>query len=60
MDDFRIFFLAVSEECTKSLKIALETRVELRVPVAPCKVEGHASVITFPGIFIDSGAQQLR
>ena len=59
LDDF---FLGPpgSEECTKSLKIARETCTELGVPVAPHKVEGPASVITFLGIAIDSGMQQLR
>ena len=59
LDDF---FLGPpgSEECAKYLKTALETSAELGVPVAPHKVEGPASVITFLGIVIDSGMQQLR
>ena len=49
--------------CLSGNKVApgiQKSRVELGGPVAPHKVEGHTSVITFPGTVIDSGVQQLH
>ena len=60
LDDFFFCGCHDSSECAESLSIALGVCAELGLPVAPAKVEGPSSVITFLGIEIDSLQQQVR
>ena len=60
LDDFFFCGGASSLDCANSLSVALETCTELGLPVAPAKVEGPSTVITFLGIEIDSIRQEIR
>ena len=59
LDDFLFVGRPHSQECAGALDTAISTCQGLGVPLAPEKVQGPASVITFLGIELDSEAQQL-
>ena len=58
LDDF-FFCGPPSLECVAALKVAIPTCQELGLPVAPAKVEGPSSTLTFLGIEIDSVAREV-
>ena len=55
-----VFFFCGSEACTTALGTTVLLCGRLGLRVAPHKVEGPCTVITFLGIEIDSGKQELR
>ena len=60
LDDFLIAELPDSTGCQEALSKALQTCTILGVPVAPKKLEGPASTITFLGLQFDTQLGQLR
>ena len=60
LDDFLFAGEALSSVCEDNLERGLSTCCILGVPVAPDKVQGRSSVITFLGIEIDTISLQLR
>jgi len=60
LDDFLIISPPSSDEGSRHLHSLLELFERLRVPVAPEKVEGPASCITFLGIEFDTNLMILR
>ena len=60
LDDFLFIGPPSSEVCAEALQIALPLCARLRLPVAPNKVDGPSTVLTFLGIEIDTVRQELR
>ena len=60
LDDFFFCGPAHSPVCQVALDTAIPLCHRLGLPVAPTKVEGPATCLTFLGIEIDSVAQELR
>ena len=60
LDDFLFVGPSMSTVCAQSLHRALTLCKELGVQVAPEKMEGPATVLTFLGIEIDTVARQLE
>lgn len=59
LDDFFFTGRAGSQDCAKALGIAIPLCSRLGFPVAPHKVEGPSTTLTFLGILIDSERQIL-
>ena len=60
LDDFLFFGRPDSEDCGRNLAKAVEVCTALGTPVAPHKLEGPLSVLTFLGIEIDTVQGLLR
>ena len=60
LDDFFFAVPPASEECAEALKVALPLCGKLGLPVAPTKVEGPSTVMTFLGIEIGTVRQQIQ
>ena len=60
LDDFLVLGRPGASECQQSLKTLLEVFQELGVPVAPGKLEGPATCLTFLGIEIDTSLLEVR
>lgn len=59
LDDFLFVGKPDSHECARNLAIALEVCSDLGVPVAPQKIEGPDTCLSFLGIQVDSVTSQL-
>ena len=59
LDDFLFVGPPASEQCLNTLRTAIETCTKLGFPVAPVKVSGPATVLTFLGIELDTMAWEL-
>ena len=59
LDDFFVLWPPQQAECAEALRVAIDTCLELGVPVAQNKVEGPATVLTFLGIQVDTWAGAL-
>ena len=60
LDDFLLAGPPFSNECHIALSSVQQTCSTLGVPVAPEKIEGPATSITFLGLQFDTQAGQLR
>lgn len=60
LDDFFFCGPPASQECAGALEIAVSVCQRLGLPVAPEKVEGPATVITFLGIEVDTMKEEVR
>ena len=60
LDDFFFCYHPPAALCAAQLNSAITVCENLGFPVAPKKVEGPSTVLTFLGIEIDSTAQELR
>ena len=60
LDDFLFVGLPASEQCLITLHTAIETWTKLGFPVAPLKVSGPVTALTFLGIELDTVAWELR
>ena len=60
LDDFFFCGPPATRDCAAALEVAIPTCLELGLPVAPEKVEGPSSTLTFLGIEIDSVAREIR
>ena len=60
LDDFLFAGHPATGECAASLAKALEVCTQLGMPVAPHKIEGPSTKLTFLGIEIDSQEAKLR
>ena len=60
LDDFLFCGPPATQVCAKALEVAVPVCQELGLPVAPHKVEGPATSLTFLGIEIDSVAKEIR
>ena len=60
LDDFFFAGPPGSDMCAVALEVAVPLCSKLGLPVAPHKVEGPATVLTFLGIEIDTQKQELR
>ena len=60
LDDFFFCGLPATRDCAAALEVAIPMCLELGLPVAPEKVEGPSSTLTFLGIEIDSVAREIR
>ena len=60
LDDFFLCAAPPAAICASHLNLAVSVCQNLGFPVAPSKVEGPSTVLTFLGIEIDSSAQELR
>ncbi len=60
LDDFFFCSAAHSPACKDNLAMAVATSDHLGLPVAPHKVEGPTTTLTFLGIEIDSTKRELR
>ena len=60
LDDFLFLGPPGHPMCNSTLSLAQSTCIELGFPVAPEKLEGPATVLTFLGIEIDTVAMELR
>ena len=60
LDDFFLAGHPASNECEVALQKAIPICHRLGLPVAPSKVEGPATILTFLGIKIDTVLQQIR
>ena len=60
LDDFLFAGAPESPQCALSLRKALDVCAQLGVPVAPHKIEGPSTKLTFLGIEIDSEEAMLR
>ena len=59
-NDFLFFGSPLSDEGSQALTTALETLVELRIPVSLPKLEGPSTLVTFYGIVLDLAQLELR
>ena len=60
LDDFLVFGSPGSQECEKALDISLQLCKQLGVLVAPRKLEGPGTALSFLGILIDTQKKELR
>ena len=60
LDDFLFIGEPHSTECAQSLHTAIEVCAHLGVPVAPHKIEGPSTSLSFLGIMIDTESFQLK
>ena len=60
LDDFLVFGSPGSQECEKALDISLQLCKQLGVLVAPQKLEGPETALSFLGILIDTQKKELR
>ena len=60
LDDFLIISEPKSEESSRHLQTLLALCERLKVPIAPEKVEGSTTMLTFLGIEIDTNQMILR
>ena len=60
LDDFLFVGPPDAPDCARALEVAVPLYSKLGLPVAPAKVEGPATVLTFLGIELDSVCQELR
>ena len=60
LDDFLVFGSPGSQECEKALDISLQLCKQRGVLVAPRKLEGPGTALSFLGILIDTQKKELR
>ena len=60
LDDFLVFGSPESQECERAMAISLQLCKQLGVLIAPQKLEGPATAISFLGILIDTQQMELR
>ena len=60
LDDFLFCGPPASHECARALEVVIPLCSELGMPVAPNKVVGPATALTFLGIEIDSVREEIR